>query len=175
MLERHPWRVQATNTAVLLGSSDFLVQTLILKRRKTSEYDFPRTLRYFGAGLLVFGPSMHFWYRGLDRYITGAKTVVVAKKLAWDQLFFLPLYLGSFVALMEVLQLKKPKEVRKELRKEFGKLLMVSYCVWPPVQLFNFAFAPGIHRVLVINVVNLLWTMYLNYRIENKKPNMTPC
>lgn len=165
LLEKYPWRTQAANTCILMGTGDFIAQAM-MEGRSATKYDGPRTIRFLGVGLLVAGPGMHWWYSHLDRFIKGNRKTMTAKKVLWDQLFFLPVYLGAFVGLMGILRREKLPEIREHLEKDYWPMLKTSYAVWPAVQVMNFYLIPNHHRVLVINIVGLFWNTYLSWRSE---------
>jgi protein Mpv17 len=167
LLEKYPWRTQAVNTCVLMGTGDFIAQAVI-ERRKAVTYEGKRTARFLGVGLCVFGPTMHFWYSNLDRFVKGTKHSVVLRKVFMDQCIFLPAYLGVFIALMGALRRESPREIQHKVHRDYVPLLMASYKLWPAVQIINFYLIPNRHRVLVINFVGLLWNTYVAWRSEQK-------
>ncbi len=166
LLHRYPLRMQAANTCLLMGSGDFISQTVIERRTLKMDYDFKRTFRFMGLGLCVFGPTMHVWYSFLDRLIKGTRSTMVAKKVFADQAFFLPIYLGGFIVLMSCLRKENVGEIRRKMLRDYKPMLITSYELWPAVQVLNFAVIPNHHRVLVINFVGLLWNTYLSYKSE---------
>ena len=165
LLEKYPWRTQAANTCILMGTGDFIAQAAI-ERRTATNYDGPRSLRFLGVGFFIAGPGMHWWYSNLDRFVKGSRKMVTAKKVLWDQLLFLPFYLGAFVSLMAVLRREKLPEIREHLERDYWPMLKTSYAIWPVVQVVNFYLVPNNHRVLVINFVGLIWNTYLSWRSE---------
>ena len=160
-LKRHPWRTQALTTGALMGGGDVVAQVCI-SRRSFRDYDLGRTCRFFGCGLFVFGPSMHVWYSGLDKFIRGPFRIAAFKKFLLDQGLFLPLYLVSFLVLMAALRGESQPEIWSQLQRDFQPMLFACYSVWPPVQAISFTFVPGPFRVLLINVVSLFWNAYLS-------------
>ena len=114
------------------------------------------------------GPSMHVWYRALDRVFHGTGMRSAVRKTAADQLLFLPVYLAVFVGVMAALRGDRPTDIAQLLRRDMAHMLAASYAVWPAVQLVNFRFVPLRHRILVINVVCLFWNTYIGWRAEKK-------
>ncbi|KAK2143766.1 hypothetical protein LSH36_814g00016 [Paralvinella palmiformis] len=165
VLRTHPRLAQALNTSVLFGSGDVIAQ-LFLERRSLRTYDARRTSRYTGVGLLVAGPAMYAWYTRLDRIVKGTKSLAVIKKVALDQVLFLPVYLASFISLMSILRGERASRLRGQLRRDFGSLLVTSYKIWPLVQTINFYLVPLHHRILVMNCVSIAWNTYLGWRTE---------
>jgi len=166
ILERYPARTVSINTAVLMTSGDVIAQLVLEKRRPTRDYDFIRTVRFFGVGLLLAGPTMHVWYSTLDRVVKGRGIATTVRKMFADQGFFMPLYLVVFVGVMGALRGDRLPDIGSKLKRDMAPMMKVSYSIWPAVQLANFQFVPGRHRVFVINVVCLFWNTYIGWRAE---------
>jgi len=166
ILDRHPARTVSINTAVLMTSGDVIAQLVLEKRHPTREYDVVRSLRFFGVGLLLAGPTMHVWYSTLDRLLKGRCMSTSLRKMCADQGLFLPIYLVVFVGVMGALRGDRMSDVWTKLKRDMAPMMKVSYSVWPAVQLANFRFVPSRHRVLVINVVSLFWNAYIGWRAE---------
>lgn len=166
ILERYPARTISINTAVLMTSGDVIAQLVLEKRRLKHDYDLVRTLRFFGVGLLLAGPTMHVWYSTLDRVVKGHGIRTTFRKMFADQGFFMPLYLVVFVGVMGALRGDRLTDIGSKLKRDMAPMMKVSYSIWPAVQLANFQFVPSRHRVFVINVVCLFWNTYIGWRAE---------
>ena len=166
-LKVHPWRTQALTTGALMGGGDVIAQVGISQHR-WADYDLPRTGRFVGCGVVIFGPSMHLWYSRLDRHIKGSLSKTVLRKLLLDQTLFLPLYLASFLVVMAALRGDSRVDIREHLRRDYMPMLMTSYALWPIVQAASFALVPGKFRVPLINVVALFWNTYLSWKSEHE-------
>jgi len=165
ILERYPARTISINTAVLMTSGDVIAQ-LVLEKRRAGDYDVVRTLRFFGVGLLLAGPTMHVWYSTLDRVVKGQGIATAVRKMFADQGFFMPVYLVVFVGVMGALRGDRLTDIRSKLKRDMAPMMKVSYSIWPAVQLANFQFVPSRHRVFVINIVCLFWNTYIGWRAE---------
>lgn len=166
ILDRYPARTVSINTAVLMTSGDVIAQLVLEKRHRTRDFDAVRTLRFFGVGLLLAGPTMHVWYSALDRVVKGRGVAMALRKMCADQGLFMPVYLVVFVGVMGALRGDRPADIGSKLKRDMAPMMKVSYSVWPAVQLANFRFVPPRHRVLVINVVCLFWNTYIGWRAE---------
>lgn len=167
ILRKYPLQCQAVNTSVLMATGDFLAQFFIEKRMTWKEYDKSRTLRYLTVGLFVLGPSMHIWYTSLDRIIKRRTTLKVAvKKMLMDQGLYLPPYIATFIVVMSKLRFESNSEVKTKLYRDFKPILLASYQLWPLVQIGNFYFVPLQHRILVMNLVGLMWNTYIAWKAE---------
>jgi protein Mpv17 len=169
-LDNYGWKAQAINTSILMGAGDIIAQLLIEKHTTWEKYDKLRTLRFFGVGLCILGPSMHVWYTGLDKIIkTGKCPTIAVKKMLMDQALFLPPYIATFIIAMSKLRLESNKEMISKLKRDFKPILLTSYQVWPGIQIANFYYVPLQHRILVMNVVGLFWNTYIAWKAEIKR------
>ena len=165
LMKKHPYKASAINTSVLMGAGDVLAQT-IGERKTLKDYDYARTVRFFGVGLLVAGPTMNLWYSSLDKVVRGTATTAALKKVFWDQSLFLPVYLAGFIGVMSVLRAEETHELKGKFKRDFGPLLLSSYELWPAVQIVNFYMVPLHQRILVINFVSLFWNSYISWKSE---------
>ena len=44
-----------------------------------------------------------------------------------------------------------------------GLLFQFDWCIWPPTQWLNFTYVPERYRVLYVNVVTVVWDVFLSY------------
>lgn len=170
LLEKHPLRAQMLNTGVLMGAGDVISQICVEHRKPWKDYDKYRTLRFIGVGLFVLGPPMHYWYTALDRFFIKTTLVTSLKKMFCDQAFFLPLYCVVFIASMGILRGEERSEVVEKLHRDLRPIVWTSWQIWVPVQVANFQFVPLRHRILVINLVGLVWNTYVSWKAEREGP-----
>ena len=177
-LDRHGWRAQAVNTCLLVGAGDVAAQLLIKRRCTLDSYDFTCSARYFGIGLAFLGPTMHVWYSGLDKvFVTSTLRAAVSKMLC-DQLLFLPVYVVGIIIVMGVLRLESKTQILEQISQDYVQIMKTSYQIWPLIQIANFYFVPLKHRILVMNLVGLVYNTYVAWKVEqgahnnNKKPRV---
>ena len=82
LLGRFPILTKTVTSATLFGLGDLFSQTQIEGKK---EVNYPRLARMVAWGGL-FAPLAHVWYGALDRAIPGGGALVVAQKVAADQL-----------------------------------------------------------------------------------------
>ncbi|XP_071442460.1 mitochondrial inner membrane protein Mpv17-like [Hetaerina americana] len=165
ILMKHPTKIQALQTGVLMGLGDTVAQTLI-EKKKYKEYDFMRTARFFGIGVFIAGPGLKSWYGFLDKHIAKRKTgtTAVLKKVFVDQAVFAPNFLACFVVLLGALEMKPWTSIREKLERDYLDILITNYKVWPAVQIVNFYFMPLQYQVLFVQLVALFWNTYLSWK-----------
>jgi hypothetical protein len=70
--------------------------------------DFPLPPRspIHTQGLALIGPSLHFWYGILGKYVKFTGVAGTLTRLALDQLFFAPIFLSSIVGSIMTLEVR---------------------------------------------------------------------
>jgi uncharacterized protein YrrD len=69
-----------------------------------SRYDWKRTIRFFILGSCLVAPTVHAWYNTLLKYIPGTNITSILKRLIADQAFFGPIFTGTFISCLTVLE-----------------------------------------------------------------------
>lgn len=165
-LDKHGWRAQAINTCLLVGLGDVAAQLIVKRRFSFESYDFLCSLRYFGIGLFMLGPTMHVWYTSLDRVFKSPTFRAAVYKMLCDQLLFLPVYVIAIVVVMGALRMETPTQIREQLQRDYPSIMLASWQLWPAIQIANFHLVPLKHRILVMNLVGLFYNTYVAWKVE---------
>jgi len=72
-------------------------------------------------GFCFYGPALHFWYKGLERYVPGSSVGRVATKVFLDQTIFASCFTFSFFTLMGFMEGKTWHDIKKKTRKRVCK------------------------------------------------------
>lgn len=142
-------------------------------------------------GLVLVGPTLHYWYGYLARTFAADSTLNVLKRLALDQLVFTPLFITVFMSSVLALDgrpenviccalhcfyhtnCEQLQQIPDKLRSDFTTTLMANYSVWVPAMFLNFKFVPPQFQVLFSNAVGYLWNVYLSFashkQVEERK------
>ncbi|KAL9648565.1 hypothetical protein ABK040_012224 [Willaertia magna] len=178
-LQHRPIVTKSVSAALLVGAGDLLTQTIQHERHHELKFDFERTLKMASFGLFMVGPTLHLWYKFLDKYIAKKypsgyiptkkeKILNATRQMAVDQLGFSPFSLFQFLTYMGLIEGHSMSDVWIKLKKDLFPTLLVNWMVWPAVQLINFTIVPYHFRVLFVNAVSIFWNAYLSY-VQHKK------
>jgi len=151
-------------TMTLGGLGDVIEQNLSNYRHGTrNPWNPVRTAKLAAFGLCVAGPMNHYWYKILDKGISGRTMTNNFQKLAADQILFAPIIVSAFFTSMTVMNGGGPEEIKNTLSKNFIPTMKMNYYLWPAAQMVNFTFVPPQQRVGYVACILLLWNTYLSY------------
>lgn len=173
LLRKYPLVVQSLQTGALTGAGDVLSQ-VVIERKSANQYEWQRTARFFSIGTFFIGPVLSKWYKLLDIKIGPGKGVRALKKVAADQAFFAPLFLGVFLIVLGGMKGNSPQEIQKDVKKDYKDILLTCWSVWPAVQICNFSFVPLHHQVLVAQTFALFWNTYLAWKTNKDSALQKP-
>ncbi|BBH09672.1 Peroxisomal membrane 22 kDa Mpv17/PMP22 family protein [Prunus dulcis] len=103
MLQHRPILTKSVTAALIYTAADLSSQTLA-KSSFSESYDAVRTLRMAGYGMLVLGPSMHFWFNFMSRVFPKRDIFSTLKKMAMGQTLYGPAMTVVFFSLNACLQ-----------------------------------------------------------------------
>ena len=156
VLKHYPLITKSISAAVLVLLSDVCAQVL------TKSNDTWRLVRFFMYGLVLSGPSGHFWHLALDQVVKVGGTSGVLMKVALDQLAFAPVATALFFVFMKLAEGYTVADTKEYLKANLGKTMESSYKLWPLANLLNFAFIPCQHRVVFTSAVSVFWVSFLS-------------
>ncbi|CRK92502.1 CLUMA_CG006041, isoform A [Clunio marinus] len=160
-VSRFPYIAQGVQASILMATGDAIAQIGVEKKTK---FDFQRSSHFLLIGFFG-GLGLRKWYGVLQsRFTSPNKTANTLKKVAVDQLFFAPAFIGALVGSVGLLQGQNPNDITKKLKREFPDILLANYKLWPAVQLLNFYFVPLNYQVVLVQVVAVLWNTYVSFK-----------
>ncbi|KAG5559334.1 hypothetical protein RHGRI_009020 [Rhododendron griersonianum] len=183
-LSAHPVKTQVISSGFLWGLGDTVAQSIThsLSQKKLPlsveneelKVDWKRVAitSMFGVGFV--GPIGHFWYEGLDRFMTlrlqlQPKSLrFVGTKVAMDTLIFGPVHLLVFLSYMGFSSGKSASQVKEIVKRDFFPALIVEGGVWPLAQAVNFRFVPVRYQLLYVNLFCLLDSAFLSWMEQQK-------
>ncbi|XP_045126424.1 mpv17-like protein 2 isoform X2 [Portunus trituberculatus] len=145
---RYLWITNTVTSGGMLAIGDAIQQQLEHARGVGTKhnYDVERTGRLFLVGVL---PQK-----------TGK---VILKKIMADQFLAAPFFAVTFFLVAGLLEGHSFAESWKEFKKKFPAVYAFDWFLWPPSQAINFYLVPAPYRVLYINVVTVIWDVFLSY------------
>ena len=161
-LEQTPIQVKALTSGTVYVIGDILSQ--LIGKTSLGELDRVRTLRSGMAGLLLHGPLSHQWYiisDNLFEYLKITDWWSVFPKVAVDQLFWGPIWNGTYVTFIGLLQSKKIQEVFEEVKSTCVPLMTSGFKLWIPTHLVTYGLIPQENRLLWVDTVEILWCIIL--------------
>eukprot|EP00193_Tetraselmis_chui_P012852 CAMPEP_0177795858 /NCGR_PEP_ID=MMETSP0491_2-20121128/26466_1 /TAXON_ID=63592 /ORGANISM="Tetraselmis chuii, Strain PLY429" /LENGTH=221 /DNA_ID=CAMNT_0019318735 /DNA_START=340 /DNA_END=1005 /DNA_ORIENTATION=- len=157
-LDSSPVIAKSLTSACLNGFGDIMSQLFIEK----NPFDWKRLFKFTAIGLLLVGPTLHFWYLSLSRIVTLQGTAGAALRLALDQLAFAPTFIVAFFSTLCCFELN-PAKIAPMLRQEWWPAVITNWQLWVPFQFLNFRLVPQNLQVLFANMVALVWNTYLSF------------
>ncbi|WJX54262.1 hypothetical protein P8452_40167 [Trifolium repens] len=191
-LSVHPVKTQVTTSGILWAVGDVTAQYIThsaaaassakkrLQLSVTEEADAKFVIDWrrvavtsmFGLGFV--GPVGHFWYEGLEKFISLRLKLMpktaqsVATKVAMDGLIFGPVHLFVFFTYMGLSAGKTIPQVKEDLKTNYFPALVLEGGVWPIVQVFNFRYVPVKYQLLYVNLFCLLDSAFLSWLEQQK-------
>lgn len=101
-LEKNPVATKSVTCGVLNGFGDVLAQ--IWLGEEGDRFEWKRLGIFTLLGTIFIGPALHVWYGTLAKLFTGVGTVTAVSKLAMDQLLFAPVFIGTIISLIMIME-----------------------------------------------------------------------
>jgi len=163
LVEKYPWGSQILQTGVLCATGDVLSQVLV-ERKSMKEFDLSRVGKFFVLGTCLVAPCLRTWYITMERIVKVQGSRGAISKVLLDQGLFAPCFIVLFISSASTLNGLSPKEIQINLKRDYPEILLTNWKLWPATQLANFYFVPFQHRILVVNIVALVWNTYLAFK-----------
>lgn len=167
MLKKRPIITKSITSALIYTAADISSQTI---RRPSSEsFDLWRTLRMAGYGMLILGPSLHFWFNFASRILPKRDLWTTLKKIILGQITFGPVMTCVFFSVNAGLQGESCGEIVARLKRDLFPTLINGVMYWPVCDFITFRFIPVQLQPLVSNGFSYLWTIYMTYMASLQK------
>jgi len=144
----------------LSGLAEFSQQTLLYKvfpcKEDRKNYDLAAVGRYMTLGSFLFAPTLHYWFKWLDKVLPGKTAEVVLKKVVVDAVVLdVPYYIAFYMA-MGTMEGKSFSSSWEDVKAKLVKTLIYALILWIPAQAVNFRFVPPHMRVTYIACVTFI-------------------
>lgn len=163
-LDKYPVATKAITSAFLTLVGDLICQFVI---DQVAKLDLKRTFVFTFLGLVLVGPTLHFWYLSLSKLVTMSGAPGAFLRLLLDQFVFSPIFIGVFLSSLVTLE-GRPSQVVPKLQQEWFSSVLANWQLWIPFQFLNFLFVPQKLQVLAANVVALVWNVILSFKAHKE-------
>ncbi|CAL5358099.1 unnamed protein product [Camellia sinensis] len=106
LIKSHPILTKSITSACIYTAADFSSQNFhqTIARPSSEPYDFVRTLRMAGYGMIIMGPSLHFWFNFVSKVLPKRDLITTLKKLVMGQTLYGPTMTVVFFSVNAALQ-----------------------------------------------------------------------
>ncbi|KAK6946016.1 Mpv17/PMP22 [Dillenia turbinata] len=167
MVKYRPVLTKSITSALIHIAADLSSQTIT--HQSLEQYDFLRTLRMAGYGMLVLGPSLHFWFNFMSRVFPKRDLVTTFKKIILGQTTYGPFMTVVFFSLNAHLQGEGGPEIVARLERDLLPTFKNGVMYWPICDFITFKFIPVHLQPLVTNSFSYAWTVYMTYMAGKAK------
>ncbi|XP_065872116.1 uncharacterized protein [Euphorbia lathyris] len=167
MIKSRPILTKSVTSSLIYSAADFSSQTI--GRTDSEPYDFLRTMRMAGYGMLVLGPSLHFWFNFVSKHFPKRDLITTFKKIIMGQTLYGPAMTVVFFSLNARLQGENSDEIVARLKRDLVPTLINGVMYWPLCDFITFRFTPVHLQPLVSNSFSYLWTVYMTYMASKEK------
>ena len=159
LLDKDPLLTKALTSGFGFLLGDILAQTFI---EKNDALDLARMIRLSLFGLLIHGPTAHFFYGKLDKLIPSTDIVPVISKVGIDQLAWNPIFGSIFLSFMSLTEGHGVESAAQNVKDKLVTTVLGSWSIWPVAHFVNFKFVDPKYRILYINGVQIFYNMFLS-------------
>ncbi|KAJ7538131.1 hypothetical protein O6H91_11G036000 [Diphasiastrum complanatum] len=159
MLERHPVKTKALTSALLNFLGDLFCQLIV---EKSDTINLKRISMITVIGLLLVGPTLHFWYLALSKIVITGGSKGAGMRLLLDQFIFAPVFIAVFFASLLTLE-GRPSDIAPKLQQDWRSAVITNWKIWIPFQFLNFLIVPQQLQVGAANIIALAWNVYLSF------------
>ncbi|XP_073122195.1 protein SYM1-like [Henckelia pumila] len=160
MVQARPIVTKSLTSSFIYTAADLSSQTLV---GESSEYDFVRTLRMAGYGMIVLGPSLHYWFNFASRVFPRRDFFSTIKKIVLGQLAYGPVMTAAFFSVNAGLQGESGSEIVARVKRDVVPTMVKGLMYWPICDFITFKFIPVHLQPVVSNSFSYVWTIYLTY------------
>ncbi|XP_063686243.1 protein Mpv17-like [Bolinopsis microptera] len=161
MLQRHQLATNMVTSGCVFFCGDVLAQQAIEK--KGGRHEVERTCRSTFLGSCYIAPVITLVYNLADKVFGKSQTPLNSIKKIGLISCFSPFTATLFVTFNNILQAKSSDYIIHYIKQEAPFIILTNYKIWIPTHFVLLTFIPLSHRVLVSNMVGVLWTTYLTH------------
>ncbi|EOA18220.1 hypothetical protein CARUB_v10006709mg [Capsella rubella] len=168
MVKSRPVLTKSVTSSLIYIAADLSSQTI--PQASVESYDLVRTARMAGYGLVILGPTLHYWFNLMSRLFPKRDLITIFKKMAMGQTVYGPAMNVVFFSLNAALQGENGSEIVARLKRDLLPTMLNGVMYWPLCDFVTFKFCPVHLQPLVSNSFSYLWTIYITYMASRAKP-----
>ena len=167
-LASHPLISKACISGIVYGLGDLTAQTY--EGKSIGSLDRGRMIRSALTGFLAHGPCSHYWYIYADQLCAplGEGWLGIGTKLVLDQTIWAFIWLSIYYGVLGGLNFDSPQKIVKTFKTSFLPVCLVGWRFWPFVHIITYGIVPQQHRLLWVDVCEIVWVTILSY-VGNQK------
>ncbi|EOA31268.1 hypothetical protein CARUB_v10014441mg [Capsella rubella] len=169
MVKSRPVLTKSVTSSLIYIAADLSSQTIA--KNSSESYDLVRTARMGGYGLVVLGPTLHYWFNFMSRLFPKKDLITTFKKIAMGQTIYGPTMTFIFFSLNASLQGESGSDILGRLKRDLVPVLCNGVMYWPSCDFITFRFFPVHLQPLVTNSFSYVWIIYTTYMANRKKPD----
>ncbi|XP_059647873.1 uncharacterized protein LOC132294140 [Cornus florida] len=167
MVKSRPILTKSITSALIYTIADLSAQTIALP--SSEPYDLVRTSRMAGYGMLILGPSLHFWFNFVSKVLPKRDVMSTIKKIVMGQTLYGPVMTVVFFSVNAALQGENGAEITARLKRDLLPTMINGVMYWPMCDFVTFKFIPVHLQTLMSNSFAFLWTVYITYMASLEK------
>ncbi|KAG4910275.1 hypothetical protein JHK87_056391 [Glycine soja] len=167
MIKSWPILTKSVTSSLIYIAADLSSQTIV--RESSEPFDFVRTSRMAGYGIVILGPSLHFWFNFVSKLFPRRDLFSTLKKMVMGQTLYGPAMTVIFFSLNARLQGETGSEIAARLKRDLLPTMLSGIMYWPICDFITFRFIPVHLQPLVSNSFSYLWTVYITYMASLEK------
>ncbi|KAI3413126.1 uncharacterized protein J3R85_016490 [Psidium guajava] len=171
MVKSRPIFTKSVSCGLIYTAADLSSQTIA--KPSSESYDLVRTLRMAGYGLLILGPSLHFWFNCMSRLFPKQDLASTLKKMVMGETLYGPAMTVVFFCVNAGLQGENGTQIVARLKRDLIPTLVNGFVYWPLCDFITLRFTPVHLQPLVSNSFSYIWTIYLTYMASLHKVDST--
>ncbi|KAL8116295.1 hypothetical protein AgCh_022701 [Apium graveolens] len=125
-----------------------------------------------GYGMLILGPSLHFWFNFVSKALPKRDLLTTMTKIVMGQTLYGPLMTVVFFSVNASLQGENGEEIYARLKRDLVPTMISGVMYWPLCDFVTFKFIPVQLQPLVSNSFSYLWTVYMTYMANLDKADV---
>ena len=170
-LAENPIATKACTSATVYTLGDIIAQRT--EGTGVAELDRSRIVRSLAAGLIGHGPLSHVWYQVCDGFFDNVLMWtawwVFLPKVIVDQLLWGPFWNNTYIVMLGVMKGQDNHEIWEDVKRTTVPLIVSGLKLWPAAHMVTYGLIPVEHRLLWVDLVEILWVTILATQASGNK------